>query len=488
MSFEELSAAGEGSPVAEMEKPEPPVRFEVVPNELSVVINLIEMNQGEEDFSCWSFVSEGLINGGQKELAIFIKREQGEEPIDYPMDPLGFFLTVRELNSQGQFISDGGILEFGEGGFLDPRFHAIVFIKPIGIAGLEDGNALLSCVMLTEDELKAARQFGLTRVIGLLGHRLSHYPCPPWLDRSRPSVVGAHEIVEMEDSILAKVPQGKVPGMMVTLAGGTITMKCLNAMKPMYKELLTQLPEEAPLCLLTDLDPQANALLVWQAGEATGGPSAITPPGSDGSIVCGGAVVVIPEQEQSNPQVIEDSFLLTLTTSDWIKLRNGLITGTDQSLSIAGGGKIAVQWYDEMFEMPQGLMAAGEIPPLPKVELTDGAGIVSDAQWRSSDEDILRSADPGMICQFVEAVEMTVLGYFIDRAVPDDREVKVVGQLRPNREARWQLSSSPEEDKLELKGIEIRLSDVPIPNVSEPGVSFELTFSLKGRAYRAPSP
>ncbi|MBX9691585.1 MAG: hypothetical protein K2Z81_04315, partial [Cyanobacteria bacterium] len=307
--------------------------------------------------------------------------------------------------------------------------------------------------------------------------------------RSRTSVVDATQAKEMEESIIAKIPQGKVPGMMVTLAGGKVTIGCLEGTKAMYKELLTQLPEEAPLALQADLNSQANALLVWQAEQTASGPSAITPPGSDGSIVGGAALVVIPEQDQSNPQVLEDSFLLTLTTKDWAKLRNGLMTGTDQSISIAGGGRIAVEWYEESAEMqPQALQQQGPIPPLPRVELSDGAGSVSDARWLTSEEEIAVNADPGMICQFVEAVEMTVLGYFIDRAVADDLELKVVCNLQGGRVAKWQLSSQPKEDKLELKGIEIRLSDVPIPTVSGTGISFELTFSLKGRAYNSPSP
>ena len=493
---DELPSAGSSTeegvetPFEEIEKPEPPVRFEIVPDELYAIINLHEMRRGDELLSCWSFISEGLSKTGQKELAIFVTKRKDETVTDYPLDPLGFFLTVREFSMQGQFVLEGDITEFGESGFLDDRFRAMAYVKPLGISGVEDINALLSCVLLMEDELEVAQRFGLTRVVGILGYKLSHYPCPPWVDRDRESVIDEKMKSEMDESILSKIPQFRVPGLRVSLSGTQVGLRCAKGTEPLLRELMNQVPLEAPVVLQTNLDPHSNALLVWQQGDAAQqqqlGPAAITPPGSDGSKVSGASVLIFPEQNESAPQVLEDSFLFALKTEDWNKLRNGLLTGTDQSVSVGGGGKFVVEWYDVLGEKIESW--TGEVPSLPKVDPEGSTGSVIDAKWLSSDEEIIRAANPALLCQFVEAVELTILGYFMDRTTPEDKELKVVCEISPEREISWTLSSSPEEDTLELKGIEIRLGDLPVPQISDNPISFELLFSLKGGTFAVPLP
>ncbi|HMO24398.1 MAG TPA: hypothetical protein PKC98_25835, partial [Candidatus Melainabacteria bacterium] len=55
-----LNDVNDANDINEMDTPNPPVRFEIFPNELFATVNLHEVRQGEESFSCWSFVSEGL--------------------------------------------------------------------------------------------------------------------------------------------------------------------------------------------------------------------------------------------------------------------------------------------------------------------------------------------------------------------------------------------------------------------------------------------
>ena len=104
----------------EMEKPAPPVRFELVSNELFAVINLHDMRQGDNAFACWSYISEETFEVQSKRTGNFHQTKiPGETDDDYPMDPLGFFLTVRQFAEQGQFVMDGDITEFGESGFIE---------------------------------------------------------------------------------------------------------------------------------------------------------------------------------------------------------------------------------------------------------------------------------------------------------------------------------------------------------------------------------
>jgi len=457
------------------QQPAPPVRFEIVPDELYAIVNLHDMQQGANSFSCWSYVSEGLNRLGQKELAILIRQNPGEEIHEYPMDPLGLFLTVR----QGSFVTEGDVTEFGESGFIDSKFRAMAYLRPLGIAGMEEPNSVLSCVLLTEDELEIARRFGLTRVLALLGYTFSHFPCPPWVDRGRNSCITDDMKAAMDQSILAKVPQFAIPGVRVQLAGTTLSIKCPNGLEEGLNELLQQIPEEAPLVVSGELDPDANALLVWQA-TMENGPSAITPPGSDGSKVCGCSVLFFPEQDESNAQVVEDSFLLSLATPDWLKMRKALMTGSEVKVATPAGGTISIEWYQPEVASTAGIGAM--LTELPKVELPDSCAKIENVEVTTDHDVVGKVSSPAVLRQYIEAVQYTILGYFVDRKASDIRTINVKCEITPGNKVSWNMSSTPQEDKIELKGIELRLADLPTPAVNSDKVEFQLVLAVAPKA------
>lgn len=461
------------------QQPAPPVRFEIVPDELYAIVNLHDMQQGANSFSCWSYVSEGLNRLGQKELAILIRQNPGEEIHEYPMDPLGLFLTVRQYAEQGSFVTEGDVTEFGESGFIDSKFRAMAYLRPLGIAGMEEPNSVLSCVLLTEDELEIARRFGLTRVLALLGYTFSHFPCPPWVDRGRNSCITDDMKAAMDQSILAKVPQFAIPGVRVQLAGTTLSIKCPNGLEEGLNELLQQIPEEAPLVVSGELDPDANALLVWQA-TMENGPSAITPPGSDGSKVCGCSVLFFPEQDESNAQVVEDSFLLSLATPDWLKMRKALMTGSEVKVATPAGGTISIEWYQPEVASTAGIGAM--LTELPKVELPDSCAKIENVEVTTDHDVVGKVSSPAVLRQYIEAVQYTILGYFVDRKASDSRTINVKCEIAPGNKVSWNMSSTPQEDKIELKGIELRLADLPTPAVNSDKVEFQLVLAVAPKA------
>ncbi|MDZ4835884.1 MAG: DUF3480 domain-containing protein [Candidatus Melainabacteria bacterium] len=457
------------------EQPAPPVRFEIIPDELYAIVNLHDMQQGVNAFACWSFVSEGLSRIGQKELAILIKKDSLEADHDYPMDPLGLFLTVKQYAEQGSFVGEGDVTEFGDSGFIDTKFRAMAYLRPLGIAGIEEPGSVLSCVLLTEDELQVARRFGLSRILALLGYTFSHYPCPPWVDRHRTSVVDEQMKEDMDKSILSKVPQFAIPGVRVQLAATTLSIRCPRGLHEGLNELLKQIPDEAPMVVSTELDPDANALLVWQA-TMENGPSAITPPGSDGSKVCGCSVLIFPEQDESNAQVVEDSFLLSLTTPDWIKLRAGLMSGEDVKVETPAGGTIAIEWY----EMDTAAIQTGAdmLEELPIASLPESCAVIEKIELITEKEIVSKITSPQVFRQYLEAVEYTALGYFVDRKASSHRVITIRGEVVPGNKITWTMSATPDEDRIELKGIELRLAELPPPPVSIDKVVFELVLDV----------
>jgi hypothetical protein len=111
------------------------------------------------------------------------------------------------------------------------------------------------------------------------------------------------------------------------------------------------LPTNVPVALLTDLEQNADACLVWEAGQTE--PAAITPPGSQGSRVAGCFVLFCPEQDVDGGQILEDGFVVTLTTASWETVRRALVEGRSLSLPATGKGfSISIESRDEVFVNP----------------------------------------------------------------------------------------------------------------------------------------
>src|SRR5262249_16400963 len=158
---------------------------------------------------CWTYVTSGLWKVGQKDLIFSLHRGPGEAPGDFPKDPLDFFGQVYELTSQGRLVDVGGYTCFQKpSGFLgrtDPIGFA--YSPPENFEGLvlPPPNTGLTAILLTADEAAVVPSLGTYRVLTLLGQANRYYPCPPWSDRRRPSVLSQQDLTQ---SLLAKIPRG----------------------------------------------------------------------------------------------------------------------------------------------------------------------------------------------------------------------------------------------------------------------------------------
>jgi hypothetical protein len=94
--------------------------------------------------------------------------------------------------------------------------------------------------------------------------------------------------------------------------------------------------------LLTDIDPSANGCLVWEPGQHQ--PEAITPPGSDGSRLCGCFAMFVPGQAENDVQVFEDGIALMLTDDAWAEIRQALVQRSEGiSVACKDGRRILVE-------------------------------------------------------------------------------------------------------------------------------------------------
>jgi len=94
-----------------------PQLIEVIPGRLKVRIFLHEIEYEKETFSCWSYVTDGLVAQKQKEMIFTLRRDPRQKPEDYPSELLELFVTIFHYAERGQLVDVGQSTLFGETGF-----------------------------------------------------------------------------------------------------------------------------------------------------------------------------------------------------------------------------------------------------------------------------------------------------------------------------------------------------------------------------------
>ena len=71
------------------------------PADLKVRIFLHEIEYEKEIFSCWSYVTDGLLTQKQKEIIFTLRRYPGQKPEEYPRELLDLFATFFHCAERG---------------------------------------------------------------------------------------------------------------------------------------------------------------------------------------------------------------------------------------------------------------------------------------------------------------------------------------------------------------------------------------------------
>jgi hypothetical protein len=320
------------------------VTRDVVPDELSVDIFRHTLRSAHGLVKCWTMVSRGLLRHKQAELAFTVKREPGELEDAYPESLIRFFGTVHQFAARSQFVSAGGVsvLAPESPGFLGrPDFRGIAYAPAEPLDGIPLGPSSLTGLILTGREMDVVRQYGLVRVMALLGNWARYFPAPPWADRKRDDIMpvaangtllGGMVRVNGIDSVtyLAGRQVGRTPlAPTGALANGTVMFKERRVVLELGTQGLNSLREgmsyvdsNRVLALVTGPDPLADACLVWNG--LTGQPLGIERPGGRNARLLGNHVVLSAGGEGPAVRILEDGFGVVLTNELWSSLRSAL--------------------------------------------------------------------------------------------------------------------------------------------------------------------
>jgi hypothetical protein len=148
--------------------------------------------------NCWTYISQGLEQFGQKEIFFAIDIPAAEAP----QGPVKLLDAVANLASQGQLVDVGGFTEFGPTVAAALARRSKLAIRGIGYAqahGIDRVVApfgavskdFLTAMLLSSDELEIGRKCGLPRVLTQLSKISRVFPYAVWNDPKRQSLSAA---------------------------------------------------------------------------------------------------------------------------------------------------------------------------------------------------------------------------------------------------------------------------------------------------------
>jgi len=318
--------------------------FEVLPGALFARVYKHEISSTHGKIACWSFVSDGLHRQRHPEVVVTLRRRKDEDDLTFPEDALHLFGALYQGAERGERAAVGGCTEFRGDRLFD---HHLLYGDAQQLEDVPVPVGALAAILVNDEELRAARAFGPTRVLARLGQAEAHYPFPTWNERGRKGVVFKSSF---EQSVLGKITV-RISGMFtVLMQDQRVTLRVQRTLAPQWRDAMLKLPD-APFAMLPLRDPKANACLVWVPGQREA--SAIAPVGSDGTRVTGGCLIFGGEQTACGGKLIEDGFAIALVPSKFRELRTALAEGTPLTIASTDGTMdFALVWEDELYPVP----------------------------------------------------------------------------------------------------------------------------------------
>lgn len=319
-----------------------PVRLDIVPTKVSARVWSHEARAGRRKAPCWTYITDGLEDVGQREVIITLRREPDEKPTDFPRAPLKFFSHLHAFADAGESVDAGDVTQFEGAGFLG--LDGIVYTNPQPLEGIEVPSGALTAVLVTEEELRVTQLFGASRVLAQLGKASGHYPYPIWSDRSR---TGLDLNRLTEQSVLARIDRVRIPGMRVRVEANRIVASAAPDSAATFKVALDNARENVPLALPTDLDPAADGCLVWEPGRLE--PTIAAPPGSRRSRLSGCFLALVPGQAEDGGEIVEDGAVVSFSDRSWLAFRGAVETRAPLTIPASSGRfDFVLSWQREV--------------------------------------------------------------------------------------------------------------------------------------------
>lgn len=261
---------------------------------------------------CWTYISQGLTQLGQKEVVFTIRRRVAtEREHDYDREPLEWFEFLYSLAREGKIVDNfqptifQGPLFLGRPDFTMILYCPITNINNVPISYLPEKG--LQAIPLTAAEAEVAKYCGAMRPLSHLGRSERWFPFPPWIDRDRKHCI---TMADMEGTVRNVLSFNSVLEVSVLKRGSDIVVHVPQRAEEYMKTALAGLEPSLVFALDSFMYDGSDSGMVWK-NEYTEleGYSA----GTFNSCMNLGSIVFCPEQGRDKWQVLEDGY-----TCKWI--------------------------------------------------------------------------------------------------------------------------------------------------------------------------
>ncbi len=455
-----------------------PLHFDLIPGQLSARV----WQHQVASIPCWSYTSEGLAAHGQHELILTVRVDQGERPTDFPKEPLRVFVELLRLAKAGRPVGSGDITELGGSGLLGQR--GIVYSSTREIFADVDLSNGLAAILLRDEEIEAAMAFGITRVLARLGQAYSHYPWPPWADRTRPSLPMARL---KEDSIISQLTRIHAPGMTVSLERERIVFRLTEESGAHLLAQLAEFPVSSPPVLLTELEPTADGCFVWKPGQSDA--KAITAPNANGARLSGCFLALAPGQTEDEGLIVEDGLMMSLRDRSWRAIRDGLKSTSPVEVRPSNSGfGFALEWLARDYANPidgltyrsEGGWRAHKPEGDPIAEQT-GPTDLKQIVLLTSEHEIAQRLRVDELGDYVEVIKTQVIDFFAAQPQGAGNELMLQFEIEPSAwNANVKMASRPGIADDTLRRLYDDLCQLPSPSVTGGPVVFQMLFAIWG--------
>lgn len=346
-------------------------KIEIVPGALYALITTGTVETTVDGVvQCWNYASDGLMKVGQQEVFLSILKGSGED--EPPSDPLWLFRQFYELAKRGRVVNVGDVTLFSEThpGFLGRRALRGVVYVPLEPSSQAILPSTIGAILVTENEARAALEFGALRLMGTLGFRHRWFPTAMWNDRTRPELPVT--TMDPPNSILSRLPRANYPGLTIELRSakpalsrptwrggssddkaatftekGLIVVTLPTTAAQSLKEGLSQQQPGTPFALIGRPDPGAVASFAWSPGRGRQERMEVIGfLGHDGSRISAAFIAFSPATNgRTAVTSLEDGFGVVLADRDWRNLTDSLKSGREVTLASAGSASsIQVSW------------------------------------------------------------------------------------------------------------------------------------------------
>lgn len=481
----------------------PIAKIPIIPGKLHVSIFSHIIDSPKGPVSCWTYMSEGLLTNGQKELSFTIKRDAAEPEDAFPEGILPLYKTIYDLSLRNQIVDEGGYTKLGDTGpgILRDDFRGILYTPAQKLHGVTANGPYLTGIIVTRGEIDVAMQFGIVRVMALLGREFGFFPTAPWLDRRRAELT---RLQLWENTLLAKMPRIRLTHASVRQElkphatplgrGATVVLRLRPNAKETLKEAFAKLGTDTPMAFLVDSDVEADSCMVWKAGQQE--PAAIAAPGSTGTRLGGNFIVFAPGAAEDAVKGNEDGFSVLLTEATWEKVRAAIQGGRSISVpSVGDGMNFAISWRSEVYENPidglsyqapdgwQTYFGASAGPDHKHAGGSDQSNPVKLAQFvfLQPEQEFSRRVKIEELGNYILSIHKLFSSEFRQDTNNSGLDILLQIEIRPPHEAQPKLAVRPAAAQPRgLNELVHRIEALHPPTVQEGPVRFQVAFQVRG--------